>query len=56
MSRFNEKNIWTLTKYLNHLRHLKSNSKHALTWNVLMTAPISDCLRKNLEVSFIALQ
>ena len=36
-------------------RHLKSNLTHAFTSKVLMTAPINDCVRKNLEVSFIAL-
>ena len=36
-------------------RHLKNNPMHAFTWKVLMTVPINDCVRKNLEVSFIAL-
>ena len=35
-------------------RHLKSNPTHAFTWNVLMTAPINDGVRKNLEAPFIA--
>ena len=28
---------------------------HAFTWKVLMTAPINDHMRKNLEATFIAL-
>ena len=36
-------------------RHLKSNPTHAFPWKVLMTVPINDSFRKNLEVSFIAL-
>ena len=36
-------------------RHLKSNPTHVFTWKVLMTAPINDRVRKNLEASFIAL-
>ena len=36
-------------------RHLKSNPTHAFARKVLMTAPINDRVRKNLEVSFIAL-
>ena len=36
-------------------RHLKSNPIHAFTWKVLMTAPISDRVRKNLDTSFVAL-
>ena len=36
-------------------RHLKSNPTHAFAQKVLMTAPINDRVRKNLEVSFIAL-
>ena len=28
---------------------------NAFTWKVLMTAPINDRVRKNLETSFIAL-
>ena len=36
-------------------RYLKNNPTHAFTWKVLMTAPINDRARKNLEASFIAL-
>ena len=36
-------------------RHLKSNPMHAFTWKVLMTAPLNDGARKNLEASFITL-
>ena len=36
-------------------RHLKRNPTHAFTWKFLMTAPINDRVRKNLEASFIAL-
>ena len=35
--------------------YLKSNLMHAFTWNVLMVAPINDCMKKNPKVSFIAL-
>ena len=35
--------------------HLKMNLTHAFTWKVLMTVPINDPVRKNLEPSFIAL-
>ena len=34
-------------------RYLKSNPTHAFTWKILMTAPINDRARKNLEASFI---
>ena len=37
-------------------RHLKSNPTHAFTWKVLMTEPINNSVRKNLEASFIALR
>ena len=37
-------------------RYLKSNPTHAFTWKVLMTAPINDRARKNLEASFIVLR
>ena len=36
-------------------RHLKSNPRYAFTWNVLMTGPINDRVRENLEASFITL-
>ena len=36
-------------------RHLKSNPTHAFTWKALITAPINDRVRRNLEASFIAL-
>ena len=36
-------------------RNLKSNPTYAFAWKVLMTAPINDRVRRNLEVSFIAL-
>ena len=36
-------------------RHLKSNPTYAFTWKVLMAAPINDCVRENLEASFIDL-
>ena len=36
-------------------RHLKSNPTHAFTWKALITAPINDRVKRNLEASFIAL-
>ena len=36
-------------------RHLKSNPTHSFTWKIFMTARINDCVRKNVEASFIAL-
>ena len=36
-------------------RHLKSNPTHVFTWKVLMTGPINDRVRRNLEASFIVL-
>ena len=44
-----------INKIFEPSRHLKSNPTHAFTWKVLMTAPINDRVRKNLEASFIAL-
>ena len=36
-------------------RDLQLNPTHAFTWKVLMTAPINNRVRENLEASFIAL-
>ena len=36
-------------------RYLKSNPTHAFTWKALITAPINDRVKRNLEASFIAL-
>ena len=36
-------------------RHLKRNETLGVIWDVLMTAPINDGVRKNLEATFIAL-
>ena len=41
--------------YKKKSRHLKNNQKHPCTWNVLIAAPKSDGVRKNLETSFMAL-
>ena len=36
-------------------RHLKTNSTHVLTWNVLLATPSYDHVKKNLEASYVAL-
>ena len=53
-----QKDERSLTKYdkiSEPSRYLKSNPVHAFTWKVLVTAPINDRVRKNLEPSFVAL-
>ena len=53
-----QKDERSLTKYdkiSEPSRYLKSNPVHAFTWKVIVTAPINDHMRKNLEPSFVAL-
>lgn len=52
MLKFDGKNTQILTKYQDHLGHLKNNPRYAFIWNVLMTGSINDREKKNLEASF----
>ena len=46
---------WENNKISEPSRHLENNPTHAFTPKFSITAPINDCVRKNLEASIIAL-